>query len=235
MLAPGQAGVSRAKEAVAGHARPRGRESHLRLEVSDIALLREYRRGRAEALDHLLQRYHQFVRLKASSFFLAGGDAEDLIQEGMLGLFKAVRDYREDREASFRSFAEMCITRQIITAIKTATRQKHQPLNTYVSLSAPPGEMSDDSDCSLADILPGPGVQDPVVEVISTEEIESLKTCLTEALSDLESRVLRLYLRGLSYESIAAGLGCDCKTVDNALQRIKRKVDAHLSRRRVLL
>ena len=208
-------------------------DPHLRVEVSDVALVREYRRGNAAALDQLLVRYHQFVRLKASSYFLAGGDAEDLIQEGMVGLYKAVRDYREDREASFRSFAELCITRQIITAIKTATRQKHQPLNGYVSLSQPPSETADDSDCSLADILPGPGVHDPVSQVISTEEIESLKECLTQALSGLESRVLRLYLRGLSYESIADGLGCDTKTVDNALQRIKRKVDAHLARRQV--
>jgi RNA polymerase sporulation-specific sigma factor len=199
-----------------------------------VALVREYRRGNKVALNQLLIRYHQFVRLKASSYFLAGGDAEDLIQEGMVGLYKAVRDFREDREASFRSFAELCITRQIITAIKTATRQKHQPLNGYVSLSAPPAETADDSDCSLADILPGPSVHDPVNQVISTEEIESLKVCLTEELSELEGKVLRLYLRGLSYEAIANGLGCDCKTVDNALQRIKRKVDTHLARRQVV-
>jgi RNA polymerase sporulation-specific sigma factor len=151
----------------------------------------------------------------------------------MVGLYKAVRDYREDREASFRSFAELCITRQIITAIKTATRQKHQPLNGYVSLSQPPSDSGDESDCSLADILPGPSVHDPVSQVISTEEIESLKRCLTEALSELEGKVLRHYLRGSSYESIAGALGCDCKTVDNALQRIKRKVDLHLERRQV--
>ena len=148
------------------------------------------------------------MRLKASSYFLAGGDSEDLIQEGMVGLYKAVRDYRDDRQASFRSFAELCITRQIITAIKTATRQKHVPLNGYLSFSHTPGDSGDDGECSLADILPGSSVN--------------------------ESRVLRLYLQGLSYEKIARQLDCDCKTVDNALQRIKRKVDLHLESRKVL-
>jgi RNA polymerase sporulation-specific sigma factor len=179
-------------------------------------------------------RYHQFVRLKASSYFLAGGDAEDLIQEGMLGLYKAVRDYRDDRLASFRSFAELCITRQIITAIKTATRQKHVPLNGYLSFSQSPNDSSDDGDCSLGDVLPGPTTHDPVNQVISSEEVDSLTGCLTQMLSDLESRVLCQYLNGLSYERIANELGCDCKTVDNALQRIKRKVDLHLEGRRVL-
>jgi len=134
-------------------------------------------------------RYHQFVRLKASSYFLAGGDSEDLIQEGMVGLYKAVRDYREDRQASFRSFAELCITRQIITAIKTATRQKHVPLNGYLSFSHTPGDSGDDGECSLADVLPGSSVNDPVNQVISAEEVASLKHCLTRLLSNLESRV----------------------------------------------
>lgn len=178
-------------------------------------------------------RYHQFVRLKASSYFLAGGDGEDLVQEGMLGLYKAVRDYRDDRLASFRSFAELCITRQIITAIKTATRQKHLPLNGYVSFSQSPNDASDEGDYSLADVLPGPSSHDPVNQVISSEEVESLTGCLISALSNLEGRVLRLYLQGLSYERIAEHLGCDCKTVDNALQRIKRKVDLHIEGRRV--
>jgi RNA polymerase sporulation-specific sigma factor len=178
-------------------------------------------------------RYHQFVRLKASSYFLAGGDGEDLIQEGMLGLYKAVRDYRDDRLASFRSFAELCITRQIITAIKTATRQKHVPLNGYLSFSQSPSD-SEDGECSLADVLPGPSAHDPVNQVISAEEVESLTGCLTTTLSALEGQVLRLYLQGLSYESIAGHVACDCKTVDNALQRIKRKVDLHLEARKVL-
>ena len=195
--------------------------------------MQAYRRGSVAALDALMQRYHQFVRLKASSYFLAGGDSEDLIQEGMLGLYKAVRDYRDDRLASFRSFAELCITRQIITAIKTATRQKHVPLNGYLSFSQSPNDASDEGDCTLADVLPGPSTHDPVNQVISSEEVDSLTGCLTTTLSDLEGRVLRAYLQGLSYERIAERLGCDCKTVDNALQRIKRKVDLHLEARRV--
>jgi RNA polymerase sporulation-specific sigma factor len=203
-------------------------------ECSDLGLVNAYRKGNQSALDALMLRYHQFVRLKASSYFLAGGDAEDLIQEGMLGLYKAVRDYRDDRQASFRSFAELCITRQIITAIKTATRQKHHPLNGYLSFSQTPGDAADESDCSLADVLPGPTTHDPVIQVISSEEVDSLTMCLTHMLSDLEGRVLRLYLQGLSYERIAHQLGCDCKTVDNALQRIKRKVDQHLESRRVV-
>jgi RNA polymerase sporulation-specific sigma factor len=212
----------------------RSHDPFLRLEVSDIALVNEFRRGNRAALDALMLRYHQFVRLKASSYFIAGGDSEDLIQEGLVGLYKAVRDFREDREASFRSFAELCITRQIITAIKTATRQKHQPLNGYVSLSQSPGEGNDDGDCSFADLLPGPSVQDPVIQVISSEELQSLKVCLTQLLSALESNVLRYYMQGLSYERIACAIGCDCKTVDNALQRIKRKIDLHLESRRVV-
>ena len=203
-------------------------------ESSDYGLVCAYRHGSHAALEALMLRYHQFVRLKASSYFLAGGDGEDLIQEGMLGLYKAVRDYRDDRLASFRSFAELCITRQIITAIKTATRQKHHPLNGYLSFSQTPGDASDDGDCSLADILPGPTSHDPVFQVISSEEVDSLTACLTHMLSELESRVLRFYLQGLSYERIANQLDCDCKTVDNALQRIKRKVDQHLESRKVI-
>jgi RNA polymerase sporulation-specific sigma factor len=212
----------------------RYQHTYLRLEVSDIALVNDFRRGNRAALDALMVRYHHFVRLKASSYFIAGGDSEDLIQEGMVGLYKAVRDFREDREASFRSFAELCITRQIITAIKTATRQKHQPLNGYVSLSSSPGDGPDDGDCTFADLLPGPAVQDPVNQVISSEELQSLKVCLTQSLSNLENSVLRCYMQGLSYERIAAAIGCDCKTVDNALQRIKRKIDLHLESRRVI-
>ena len=221
----------------ADHSRGTGspRNPQVFSESSDFALVQSYRRGNVEALDALMVRYHQFVRLKASSYFLAGGDAEDLIQEGMLGLYKAVRDYRDDRLASFRSFAELCITRQIITAIKTATRQKHVPLNGYLSFSQTPGDASDESDCSLADVLPGPSTHDPVNQVISSEEVASLTNCLTRLLSNLERRVLRLYMSGLSYEHLAHRLECACKTVDNALQRIKRKVDLHLESRRVLL
>jgi RNA polymerase sporulation-specific sigma factor len=185
-------------------------------------------------MDELIRRYHGFVRLKASSYFLAGGDGADLVQEGLVGLFKAVRDFRSDKETSFRSFAELCITRQIITAIKTATRYKHAPLNTYVSFSHTPAGQDLDTDCTLGDALPGPAVDDPATCVISSDELKSLLECLSSALSPLESQVLTYYLEGRSYEAIGDLIGCDPKTVDNALQRVKRKVLAHLQARRQL-
>ena len=135
------------------------------VDVVDEGLVRRARGGDQQAMDQIISRYRGFVRLKASAYFLAGGDSEDLIQEGLIGLFKAVRDYRPEREASFRSFAELCVTRQIITAIKTATRYKHAPLNTYVSFSHTPAGQDSDSDCTLGDALPGPGIDDPVVSV----------------------------------------------------------------------
>ena len=186
------------------------------------------KQGSPDAYDRLVRRYASFVRLKASSYFLVGGDSEDLIQEGLVGLYKAIRDFRSDRESSFRNFAELCITRQIITAVKTATRNKHTPLNGYVSFSATPAGASE-SEPSLDEMLPGSTVHDPVNQVISSEELRSLVACLSTVLSDLESRVLSLYLDGHSYTSIGERLGCDCKTVDNALQRVKRKVGAHLA------
>ena len=192
------------------------------------------RNGDQGALDSLLRRYTGFVRLKASSYFLAGGDSEDLIQEGLIGLYKAVRDFRADKETSFRSFAELCVTRQIITAIKTATRYKHTPLNSYVSFSNTPAGQDSDSDVTLGDALPGPSVDDPSICVISTEELQSLVFTLGTGLSKLESDALRLYLEGASYEQMAKRLGCDTKTIDNALQRVKRKVLAHQQSRQVL-
>ena len=202
-------------------------------EVEDLHLVLRSRNGDDGALDALIRRYTGFVRLKASSYFIAGGESEDLIQEGLIGLYKAVRDFRSDKDTSFRSFAELCITRQIITAIKTATRFKHAPLNTYVSFSHTPAGQ-EDGDCTLGDALPGPGVDDPVVCVISTEELQSLVFCLGTGLSPLESDALRLYLEGNSYEEMAEGLGCDTKTIDNALQRVKRKVLQHQQERAVL-
>jgi len=180
-----------------------------------------------------LKRYHGFVRLKASSYFLIGGDADDLIQEGLVGLYKAIRDYRSDRESSFRNFAELCITRQIITAVKTSTRNKHTPLNEYVSFSQTPASSAGDGDPTLDELLPGPTVHDPVNQVISTEELKSLVACISSVLSELESGVLSLYLDGHSYEVIGERLDCDTKTVDNALQRVKRKVGSHLDSRAV--
>jgi RNA polymerase sigma-H factor len=202
-------------------------------EVEDLRLVLRARNGDSVAMDALLRRYTGFVRLKASSYFIAGGESDDLIQEGLVGLYKAVRDFRTDKETSFRSFAELCITRQIITAIKTATRFKHAPLNTYVSFSHTPAGQ-EDGDCTLGDALPGPAVDDPAVCVISTEELQSLVFCLGTGLSPLESDALRLYLEGNSYEEMAEGLGCDTKTIDNALQRVKRKVLQHQQERAVL-
>jgi RNA polymerase sporulation-specific sigma factor len=203
-------------------------------ELEDLQLVMRARNGDQSALDGLIRRYHGFVRLKASSYFLAGGDAEDLVQEGLIGLYKAVRDFRADKETSFRSFAELCVTRQIITAIKTATRFKHAPLNTYVSFSQSPAGQ-DDSDCTLGDALPGPNVDEPPVVVISSQELQSLVFTLGTGLSPLEADALRLYLEGSSYEDMAEELGCDTKTIDNALQRVKRKVLQHQRGRQVLL
>src|SRR5947209_11087042 len=178
-------------------------------ELEDLQLVLKARNGDSVAMDALIRRYTGFVRLKASSYFLAGGDAEDLVQRGMIGLFKAVRDFRPDKETSFRSFAELCVTRQIITAIKTATRFKHAPLNTYVSFSHTPAGQDAEGDCTLGDALPGPAVNDPSVCVISTEELQSLVFSLGSGLSQLESEALRLYLEGNSYEYMADDLGCD--------------------------
>jgi RNA polymerase sporulation-specific sigma factor len=203
-------------------------------EPHELALIAAARNGDERAMDDLIRRYHGFVRLKASSYFLAGGDSSDLVQEGLVGLFKAVRDFRSDKETSFRSFAELCITRQIITAIKTATRYKHAPLNTYVSFSHTPAGQDLDAECTLGDALPGPAVDDPATCVISTDELQSLLACLGSTLSPLESQVLTYYLEGRSYEAIGDLIGCDPKTVDNALQRVKRKVLAHLQTRRQL-
>jgi RNA polymerase sporulation-specific sigma factor len=202
-------------------------------ELEDLQLVLKARNGSSAALDALIKRYTGFVRLKASSYFLAGGDGDDLIQEGLIGLYKAVRDFNPQMETSFRSFAELCVTRQIITAIKTATRFKHAPLNTYVSFSHTPAGQDSDSECTLGDALPGPGVDDPAVMVISTQELQSLVFCLGTSLSPLEADALRLYLEGDSYELMADKLECDTKTIDNALQRVKRKVLTHQQTREV--
>src|SRR4051794_10703194 len=212
----------------------RAHQANSQAELDDHYLVALAKEGKTDAYDAIIRRYRGFVRLKASSYFLLGGESDDLIQEGLLGLYKAVRDYRTDRESSFRNFAELCITRQIITAVKTATRNKHTPLNQYVSFSQTPAAAGD-SDTTLDEVLPGPSVSDPVNQVIASEELESLVGCLSSVLSELESRVLSLYLDGHSYEVIAERLECDTKTVDNALQRVKRKVGVHLAAREVPL
>ena len=216
-------------------ARPATAAQKAQRELQDLQLVLRARNGDGGALDVLIRRYNGFVRLKASSYFLAGGDSEDLVQEGLIGLYKAVRDFRADKETSFRSFAELCVTRQIITAIKTATRFKHAPLNTYVSFSHTPAGQESDSECTLGDALPGPGVDDPAICVISTEELQSLVFTLGSGLSQLEADALRLYLEGESYEQMAEDLECDTKTIDNALQRVKRKILTHQKSRQVLL
>jgi RNA polymerase sigma-H factor len=203
-------------------------------ELEDTYLVALAKGGSADAYERIVRRYRGFVRLKASSYFLLGGDSEDLIQEGLVGLYKAIRDFRSDRESSFRNFAELCITRQIITAVKTASRNKHAPLNQYVSFAQTPAAAGD-GETTLEEVLPGPISEEPAERAIATEELRALVSCLSSVLSELESRVLSLYLDGCSYERIGERLECDTKTVDNALQRVKRKVAAHISGREVLV
>ena len=191
------------------------------------------RNGDGAALDPLIRRYTGFVRLKASSYFLAGGESDDLIQEGMIGLYKAVRDFRSDKETSFRSFAELCVTRQIITAIKTATRFKHPPLNTYVSFSHTPAGQEGDGDCTLGDALPGSRRRRPGARHLHAGAPEP-RLHARHRLVPARGRCAALYLEGLSYEDMAVDLGCDTKTIDNALQRVKRKILVHQKSREVL-
>src|SRR5947207_9759699 len=196
-------------------------------ELSDDALVARYRLGDVEALDALLERYRRFVRSKARGYFLVGADFDDIEQEGMIGLYKAVRDFRDDRLSSFRAFAELCITRQIITAIKTATRQKHQPLNQYVSISGVRGG-DGDHERSVEDLLDDHHVADPADQVVSAERMNDMRRVMAAMLSGLEVDVLRLYVEGKSYQEIGEQLGRHVKSIDNALQRIKRKLDVHL-------
>jgi RNA polymerase sporulation-specific sigma factor len=182
--------------------------------------------GDGEALDYLIYKYRNFVRAKARSYFLIGADKEDIVQEGMIGLYKAIRDFREDKLTSFKAFAELCITRQIITAIKTATRQKHIPLNSYVSLDKP--IYDEESDRTLMDILSGARVLDPEELIINQEELDNIEIKMAELLSDLERKVLALYLDGQSYQEISEELNRHVKSIDNALQRVKRKLERYL-------
>ncbi|HEV2950462.1 MAG TPA: RNA polymerase sporulation sigma factor SigH [Actinomycetota bacterium] len=195
--------------------------------ASDEELVALYREGQEAAVEALLHRYRNFARLKARSYFLAGADKDDIVQEGMIGLYKAIRDFDAGLETAFRSFAEVCITRQIITAVKTATRQKHGPLNTYVSLSKPIGG-EEDPDRTLQDVLENVRAPDPAELVIGTEELRSMKLAFAEILSDFETEVLHMYVEGKSYQEIAAHLDRHVKSIDNAIQRIKRKVELHL-------
>jgi RNA polymerase sporulation-specific sigma factor len=201
-------------------------------ERSDNELVQAARTGDDGALAELLTKYRAFARVKARSYFLVGADREDIVQEGMIGLYKAIRDFNPDMQSSFRAFAELCVTRQIITAIKTATRQKHGPLNNYVSFSRPVGS-DDDGERVLGDVIPTVAISDPADLVISGERIRALQAHFDEVLSDLETEVLRLYVEGKSYQEIAERLQRHVKSIDNALQRIKRKLEGHLQAREV--
>ncbi len=196
---------------------------------TDEEIIEAVRDGRSDALEYLIIKYKNFVRAKARSYFLIGADREDIVQEGMIGLYKAIRDFRDDKLASFKAFAELCITRQIITAIKTATRQKHIPLNSYISLDKP--IYDEDSDRTLLDVIIGSKVTDPEELVINKEEFSGLEDKMGEILSELEQRVLMLYLDGKSYQEIAVDLKRHVKSIDNALQRVKRKLEKYLELR----
>ena len=197
---------------------------------SDEEIVTEAKNGDIIALEFLINKYKNFVKAKARSYFLIGADREDIIQEGMIGLYKAIRDFRGDKLSSFRAFAELCITRQIITAIKTATRQKHIPLNSYVSLNKP--IYDEDSDRTLLDILSGTKITDPEELMINREEYNDIEFKMGEILSELEWKVLTLYLEGKSYQEIAVDLQRHVKSIDNALQRVKRKLERYLEVRK---
>ncbi|MFJ7640652.1 RNA polymerase sporulation sigma factor SigH [Peribacillus sp. NPDC097264] len=203
------------------------------LQFDDEELIELVHTGDSEALDYLIQKYRNFVRAKARTYFLIGADKEDIVQEGMIGLYKAVRDFKGDKLSSFKAFAELCITRQIITAIKTATRQKHIPLNSYVSLDKP--IYDEESDRTLMDIISGTKVLDPEELIINKEEFDDIELKMAELLSDLERKVLALYLDGQTYQEISEELNRHVKSIDNALQRVKRKLERYLEVREISL
>jgi RNA polymerase sporulation-specific sigma factor len=198
-------------------------------DLPDDELAARFQSGDRDALEALLDRYRRFARAKSRGYFLVGGDADDIEQEALIGLYKAARDFRPEHQASFRAFAELCITRQIITAIKTATRQKHQPLNQYVSISGVRGS-EDPGERSVEELLHAHHDADPADRVVSGERMDAMRTSMAEMLSGLEVDVLKLYVEGKSYQEIGDQLGRHVKSIDNALQRIKRKLDQHLQR-----
>jgi RNA polymerase sporulation-specific sigma factor len=195
----------------------------------DEEIVGEAKNGDVRAQEYLINKYQNFVKAKAKSYFLIGADKEDIYQEGMIGLYKAIRDFKIDKLSSFKAFAELCVTRQIITAIKTATRQKHIPLNTYISLNKP--IYDEESDRTLLDVISGVKVTDPEELVISREEVVNIEHEIGEILSDLEMEVLMSYLDGKSYQEIACDLDRHAKSIDNALQRVKRKLEKCLNKR----
>lgn len=195
-------------------------------QMTDEEIIEEIESGDEFALEYLINKYKGLVRSKARTYFLVGADSEDIIQEGMIGLYKAIRDFNPDKLASFRAFAELCVTRQIITAIKTATRQKHIPLNSYISLNKP--LYDDESDRTLLDMVSEASVSDPEELVISQEEYNNIEVKMEEILSSLEWEVLSLYLKGQSYQEVAEKLDRHVKSIDNALQRVKRKLEKYM-------
>ena len=203
------------------------------LSMDDDTLVELVHKGESEALDYLIHKYRNFVRAKARTYFLIGADKEDIVQEGMIGLYKAIRDFKEDKLTSFKAFAELCITRQIITAIKTATRQKHIPLNSYISLDKP--IYDEESDRTLLDVIMGAKAMNPEELLINQEEYDDIELKMVELLSDLERKVLALYLDGQSYQEISEELNRHVKSIDNALQRVKRKLERYLVGREVSL
>lgn len=196
-------------------------------ELSDEEIVLEAKSGNKIAQEKIINKYEQFVRNKAKSYFLIGADKEDIYQEGMIGLYKAIRDFNPDKLASFKGFAELCITRQIITAIKTATRQKHIPLNTYISLNKPMYE--EESDRTLLDVIEGLTVSDPEELIIGREDVQNIENKISKVLSELELEVLMSYLDGKSYQEIACDLDRQAKSIDNALQRVKKKLEKCLN------
>jgi RNA polymerase sigma-H factor len=199
--------------------------------MSDEEIIQLAKDGDINSLEYLINKYKSFVRAKARTYFLIGADREDIIQEGMIGLYKAIRDFRGDKLSSFRAFAELCITRQIITAIKTATRQKHIPLNSYVSLNKP--IFDEESDRTLLDVISEESVSDPEEMMINREEFSGIEVKMGEILSSLEWEVLSLYLQGKSYQEVAEELDRHVKSIDNALQRVKRKLEKYLEEGRI--
>ena len=195
----------------------------------DEEVVLEAKRGNKQAQEYLINKYENFVKAKAKSYFLIGADKEDIYQEGMIGLYKAIRDFKADKLASFKAFAELCVTRQIITAIKTATRQKHIPLNTYISLNKPVYDQ--ESDRTLMDVISGAKITDPEELVVSKEELLDIEKEISQVLSDLEMEVLMSYIEGKSYQEIACDLDRHAKSIDNALQRVKRKLEKCLGKR----
>ncbi|QTM97863.1 MULTISPECIES: RNA polymerase sporulation sigma factor SigH [Sediminibacillus] len=194
--------------------------------LEDDELIELVHQGQTYALDYLITKYRNFVRAKARTYFLIGADREDIVQEGMIGLYKAIRDYKGDKLSSFKAFAELCITRQIITAIKTATRQKHIPLNSYVSLDKP--IYDEESDRTLMDVIAGSKAVDPQELIVNREKFGDMEYKMSELLSELEQQVLSLYLDGRSYQEISVELKRHVKSIDNALQRVKRKLERYL-------